>query len=301
MVPTLIPSDDIRVLHLELTTRCQASCPQCARMDPNSGYAQDHDLTLAKVQELIPESVVRGLDKMFACGNFGDPAAAQECLPIFQWFRQVNPKITLGMNTNGGLRDTKFWMSMGKLLSGELDYCVFSIDGMASSNDIYRRGVMWHRVILNAETFIKNGGRAHWDMLVFKHNEHHVDHCREHARKLGFVRFRTKVSSRFEERPVQFLSPPTGYQTVPHMGPIECHAKQERSIYVAATGEVLPCCFIGSEVFRMDQRLRHLCANPTELEASWSQDPHEVCTKFCATADSQTRFQNQFNEDTALC
>lgn len=301
MVPTLIPSDDIKVLHLELTTRCQASCPQCARMDPDSGYSQDHDLSLKKVQELFSEDFVKQLDKMFACGNFGDPVAAKDCIAIFRWFRQVNPNITLGLNTNGGLRDTQFWMQLGELLRGELDYCVFSIDGMASSNDVYRRGVMWHRVILNAETFIKNGGRAHWDMLVFKHNEHHVEHCREHARKLGFVRFRTKVSSRFEERPVAFLEPPKGYQPITHDGPISCHAKQERSIYVAATGDILPCCFIGSEVFRMDQRLQYLCQHPHELEQSWTQDAHAVCKKFCATTNDQTRFASQFNEDTALC
>jgi hypothetical protein len=301
MAPTLIPNEDIRVLHLELTTRCQASCAQCARMDPDMGYHTDHDLTLERIQQLLPVSFVQQLDKMFACGNFGDPAAAKECVEIFQWFRSINPNITLGMNTNGGLRDAKFWMAMGELLCGELDYCVFSIDGMASSNDIYRQGVMWHRVMLNAETFIKCGGRAHWDMLIFKHNEHHVDHCRDQARKLGFVRFRTKVSSRFQERPVKFLSPPTGYQFTAHTGPIECHAVREQSIYMAATGEILPCCFIGSEVFRMDARLGHLVKNPHELTASWKDNPHPVCTKFCATKNDQTRFESQFSEDTALC
>ena len=301
MVPTLIPYDDIRVLHLELTTRCQASCPQCARMDPDSGYSDDHDLTLSKVQQLFPVEFVQQLHKMFACGNFGDPAAARDCLEIFKWFRQVNPNIVLGLNTNGGLRDTRFWMEMGELLSGELDYCVFSIDGMASTNDIYRRGVMWHKVMLNADTFIKSGGRAHWDMLVFKHNEHHIEHCKEHARKLGFVRFRTKVSSRFQERPVVFLEPPTDHEPLLHDGAVACHALQEASVYVAATGEILPCCFIGSEVFRMDRRLAHLVKNPHELAASWTDNPHTVCKKFCSTANAQTRFANQFSEDTALC
>lgn len=301
MAPTLIPSEHIKVLHLELTTRCQASCAQCARMDPNMGYVRDHDLTLEKIQSVIPESLVQQLDKMFACGNFGDPAAAKECLEIFQWFRKVNPRIVLGMNTNGGLRDTKFWMQMGAVLCGELDYCVFSIDGMASTNDIYRSGVMWHRVMLNADSFIKAGGRAHWDMLVFKHNEHHVNNCREHAKKLGFVRFRTKVSSRFEERPVKFLAPPSDYQVPVFDGAIECHAEKEKSIYIAATGEILPCCFIGSEVFRMDPALRELVNDPAALAASWHTAPHAICSKFCATANEQTRFASQFNEDTALC
>jgi hypothetical protein len=160
---------------------------------------------------------------------------------------------------------------------------------------------MWHRVMLNAETFISAGGRAHWDMLVFQHNQHHVDTCREHARKMGFVRFRTKVSSRFQERPIKLLRPPKDFVPVVVSGPVDCHAVREQSIYMAATGEILPCCFIGSEVFRMDERLRQLVADPVALAASWKDDPHPVCTKFCATANDQTRFQSQFQEDTALC
>jgi hypothetical protein len=270
-------------------------------MDPDSGYTTDHDVDLVRIKSIFPEQFVRDLSKVFACGNFGDPCAARECLEIFRWFREVNPNITLGLNTNGALRDTRFWQNMGQLLSGELDYCVFSIDGMATTNDMYRQGVMWHRIMQNASAFITAGGRAHWDMLVFRHNQHQVDLCREHAVKLGFVRFRTKVSSRFQERPVKFLAPPKDFVPVTADGPVDCHAVREQSIYMAATGEILPCCFIGSEVFRMDERLRQLIADPVALAASWANNPHAVCTKFCATADKQTRFASQFQEDTALC
>jgi MoaA/NifB/PqqE/SkfB family radical SAM enzyme len=289
-----------KVLHLELTTRCNAACPQCDRVWPNSGYSRDHELTLTQVQELFPVEFVQGLDKMFACGTFGDPAAARECLSIFRWFREVNPNITLGMNTNGGLRDVEFWMELGKLMCNPLDYVVFSIDGMASTNDIYRKGVMWHRVMLNTETFIASGGRAHWDMLIFQHNQHHVTNCREHAKKMGFVRFRTKVSSRFADRPVKFLNPPKGFKAVTPTGPVQCHAAQEHSLYVAATGQILPCCFIGGEVFKMTEELRQLVDNPEDLVASWSTNPHPVCTRNCATHQSKTHFEQQFYEETAF-
>lgn len=300
MAPMLIPQNDIKVLHLELTTRCQASCAQCDRMIPDRGYSSDHDLTLAKVQELFSVEFVQQLDKMFACGTFGDPAAAKECLQIFQWFRSVNPDITLGMNTNGGLRDTKFWIELGQLLSGPKDYCVFSIDGMASTNDIYRRGVMWHRVMLNSEAFIKHGGRAHWDMLVFKHNEHHVDHCREHARKLGFVRFRSKISARHQEVPIAWLAPPTGSVLPDNSGPVQCHAQNERSIYVAATGKILPCCFFGGEVFRWTEQLQHMIDNPQQLIQSWNTNPLPICQHNCGTAAQKTSFEQQFVEETAF-
>jgi len=305
MAPTQIPFDinSVDVLHLELTTKCNASCPQCDRTDPHSGYSEDHDLSLSRIQEMFTEDQVRQLGKMFACGTFGDPAAARECLSIFRWFRSVNPDITLGMNTNGGLRTTDFWAELGQLMSGPLDYCVFSIDGMASTNAVYRQGVMWHKVMANAETFISAGGRAHWDMLVFEHNQHQVDLCREHAQKMKFVRFRTKVSNRFQERPVLFLDPPAGWeQPEPVVGPISCHALNERSLYVSATGHVLPCCFFGGEVFRWNKELRDSLSEPgfPKIVESWQKQPHKVCSRNCSSDNSGSFFQKQWAEETAF-
>jgi hypothetical protein len=269
-------------------------------MLPDRGYSQDHDLTLAKIQSMFSEDFVRQLDKMFACGTFGDPAAATECLEIFRWFRQVNPNITLGMNTNGGLRNTAFWKSMGTLLSGHRDYCVFSIDGMARTNDVYRQGVMWHKVMMNAEVFIESGGRAHWDMLIFDHNKQDLDSCREQAKHMGFVRFRSKISARHREVPIAWLKPPPGFQAPDNSGPIQCHAQKESSMYVAATGKILPCCFFGGEVFRWTPELENLVNDPVKISQSWSHDPVPVCQHNCGTSQQKTQFEQQFVEETAF-
>ena len=186
--------DNVKVLHLEPTSKCNAACPQCARW-LDDGFTLNPkltitDLKLHTIQEKLPIELVRQLDKMFMCGTYGDPAAHRDPISIYEWFREVNPQITLGMNTNGGLRNAQFWNKLGKILSNELDYCVFSIDGLDDTNHIYRRNVNYNRVILNAREFIAAGGRAHWDMLVFKHNEHQVDKCMQLARELGFVAFR---------------------------------------------------------------------------------------------------------------
>ena len=165
MAQTQTPFDPagINTLHLELTTRCNAECPQCARMDPRSGYRQDHELSLSQCQTMFTQGFVEQLDKMFSCGNFGDPAAAKDCFQIYQWFKSVNPRITLGMNTNGGLRTRFWWQEMADIMSGPLDYVVFSIDGLADTNHIYRRNVNWSTLMSNAEYYIAAGeiGRAH--------------------------------------------------------------------------------------------------------------------------------------------
>lgn len=295
--------ENIKVLHLELTTRCNASCPQCSRMDPALNYTEDHDLTLDRVKELFSEDFVRQLDKVFACGDFGDPAAAKNCLPILEWFREINPNITLGMNTNGGIRNTAFWTALGQLLNKPTDYVVFSIDGLEDTNHIYRVDVQWKKVMSAAKAFISAGGSAHWDMLVYEHNEHQVEECKKLAKDMGFTWFRCKVSSRFATRPVQFLNPPKSYATVHTNGPVKCHALEEKSLYVAATGKLMPCCFLGNEVFRLESPLRELVDEEdfVTLNATIKSNPIKLCQQFCGTHNSVTRLESQFRENIQLC
>ena len=51
---------------------------------------------------------------------------------------------------------------------------IFSLDGLEDTNHIYRVGVQFKKVMENTQAFINAGASAHWDMLVFKHNKHHV-------------------------------------------------------------------------------------------------------------------------------
>lgn len=294
----------IRVLHLEPTTVCNASCPQCARMDPNSYDHSQHasELRLAQLQQIVPEQLIKQLDKMFMCGNFGDPAAAKDTLQIYQYFRAVNPKIILGMNTNGGLRTRFWWQELASIMRGDLDYVVFSIDGLGDTNHVYRQDVNWELLMTNAETFISAGGHAHWDMLVYEHNQHQVDQCRQLAQRMGFTHFRTKVSDRFRERPIEFLQPPTGHQAKKSRGSIECHALQEQSVYVSANGMILPCCFFGSQVFQRQfdwagVDIRAVVSSFNNLPEQWATRPDVVCSRYC----TQSNWKDQWKSEEALC
>ena len=51
----------------------------------------------------------------------------------------------------------------------------------------------------NVRAFIKAGGDASWDMLVFKHNQDQVDECRQLSKSLGFVNFTFKNSARWSD------------------------------------------------------------------------------------------------------
>ena len=243
----------IKVLHLEPTDVCQLACPLCAReTDKEFKKSFKNHLTIPQIQQHLTNQEIKELDKMFMCGNYGDPVASKHTLDVYRWFRQINPDITLGMNTNGGLKTHSWWQALGQMLNRQRDYVVFSIDGLEDTNHIYRRNVDWQRLMSNVKSFIAAGGRAHWDMLIFRHNEHQVEQARQLAADMGFAEFRCKVSRRFGSIPVEYLQPPVKYQPDFHstddITEISCSAYNERSVYMDYKGNILPCCWIGSSV-----------------------------------------------------
>jgi hypothetical protein len=297
--------NNIKVLHLEPTTVCNAACPQCARENSNlyNDKLNRSVITLDYCKELFNIKFIKNLDKMFMCGNFGDPAANKESLDILRYFRKHNPSITLGMNTNGSIQNTKWWTEVGKLFSNPTDYVVFSIDGLEDTNHIYRRNVHWNKIIENATAFIQAGGSAHWDMLIFKHNEHQIDDAIAFAKDIGFSWFRSKVSKRFVTHPVEGIEAPVNF-TLPntYSDKIKCHVLKEQSIYVAGNGIKYPCCWIGSEAFNVDLDLKELLdtKNWQGLVDSWNKNPHKICSEACGVKNEKTSFESQWNKEIQL-
>ena len=285
----------IKVLHIEPTDVCQAACPLCAReTDSNFSKSSKHHLQIEHIQRHFTDRVIGRLEKMFMCGNYGDPAAGYYTMDIYRYFRQVNPNITLGMNTNGAVQSTFFWHALGQLFNQPNDYCVFSIDGLEDTNPVYRKNVNWEKLMSNAQAFIAAGGSAHWDMLVYKHNQHQVEECEQLARNMGFKWFRAKVSKRgFTDR----LEFPIGWQ-IPTIkqGPIKCHVLKEKSMYIDAQGRVSPCCWLGST------QKDFVKGDLKTVKLTWKTDtPNPVCASACSTNKNKTVFQDQWQREIQLC
>ena len=277
----------IKVLHLEPTDVCQAACPLCAReTDPAFNKKQQHHLTILHIQKHFSDRVIAGLDKVFMCGTYGDPAAAKYTMDIYRWVRQLNPVITLGMNTNGAIQNTFWWHELGRMFNQPRDYVVFSIDGLEDTNANYRRGVDWHKLMSNVDAYISAGGSAHWDMLVYQHNQHQVEECEQLARNMGFSWFRAKVSRRVLSN--SNLQTPTGWQMpVTGKGPIQCHVLKEKSAYIDAQGRLSPCCWLGGSQ-------NNIITDIKQVQTTWkSSTPNSTCQSACGTTDLQTSFSSQ--------
>jgi len=285
---------ELKVLHLESTDVCQLACPACAReTDLEFNKAQKNHLTVDQIQQHFSIDQVAKLNKMFMCGDYGDPAAGRHTLEIYRWFRSINPDVVLGMNTNGALQNVDWWQELAVIMNQPQDYVVFSIDGLEDTNHIYRVGCNWSKLMTNAQAFIQAGGSAHWDMLVYRHNQHQVDAAEQLARDMRFTWFRAKVS----KRPfVNQLGFPVGWiDPRENTGPIRCHALEEQSIYIDAQGRVSPCCWLGN-------RQSNFVTDFEMIKATWATDnPDPVCKRSCSTVANKTKFDTQWQREIQLC
>jgi MoaA/NifB/PqqE/SkfB family radical SAM enzyme len=284
-----------KILHIESTDVCQAACPQCLReVDVTFNKKIQHHLSLEQIKSLFSDDFIRGLDKMYMCGSYGDPAAGRHTIEIFKYFRSINPNIILGMNTNGSINDTQWWSELAKIINGIEDYVVFSIDGLEDTNHIYRKNVIWSKLIKNTQAFIAAGGAAQWDMLIFDHNKHQVESCQQLAKDLGFRIFRAKVSRRHTEYPVEFLKAPTGWKDPSITGNnIDCIALSEDSVYISAQGIVHPCCWLG---VNNGPDINEF----TNIKQSWTVNPHPICKKTCSKHELGNSFKNQWQREILL-
>ena len=185
--------EEVRQVHLELSSYCNSSCPTCPRnLDGGvvSPLLKPNSLSLDDIKTIMPPGFISQLESMNMCGNYGDPIMAKDLMEIVEYISNNNQNLDLIIHTNGGVRDEDFWLKFGKVMSAmPRAKVIFSIDGLEDTNHLYRIGVEWNRLITNTRAYIAGGGRAVWDFLVFAHNEHQINEARTLAKEMGFIDF----------------------------------------------------------------------------------------------------------------
>jgi MoaA/NifB/PqqE/SkfB family radical SAM enzyme len=192
--------ENIRNIHFEVSSLCNAECPVCNRRlsgGPKNPIMTERAVTLEQFKKWFPDDLLKQLDQLLLCGNYGDPMTAPDLIPILTYFREVNPYGTISMNTNAGGRDKKFWEDLSEVI-GEFGRVVFSVDGLEDTNHLYRKGVNWKKVMTAMTAFTSTKkARATWEFLVFEHNQHQIAEARELSKKLGMHEFWAKKAMGF--------------------------------------------------------------------------------------------------------
>jgi len=263
---------DLKTVHLEISTRCQASCPMCPRNyhggleNPNLKIA---DWTYADFIRIFDTDTLKQITGIYFCGNFGDPIMNDDLILMCQYLKDHAPTIDLRIHTNGGARSTRWWQALRQSLPDK-HVVIFALDGLEDTHHLYRIGTKYENVIRNASTFINEGGTAEWVFIKFKHNEHQVEEAERRSKQLGFARFAVKNTIRFIGEPKfsvldkngehkYYLEPPEtnqvilidrqaveNFNTWYKETEIECYAQVNKEIYIDAHRNLFPCCFLAS-------------------------------------------------------
>lgn len=302
----MFDANDIKFLQIELTNQCNAACPACAREIKDFNFDSKLDkseIGLDQFKKLFSAKFLKTIQKISFAGNYGDPIAAKDIYEIIDYIKRSNPLLEIGINTNGSLRNPDWWAKLGKLMRYSKDVVIWSIDGLEDTNHIYRKNTNWQKIMDNTDAFISAGGHAHWAMLIFDYNEHQVDQCMELSVTKGFEEFIGKVSNRhtieiyekaFPRRPKNFKSTDSVANNQ-----IKCPALSDKSIYISAHGNILPCCHFGSKQYLKNYSSSHpnllskidfdetklpvIIDSFNEIVKTWDTDtPVDVCKLVCS-------------------
>lgn len=269
--PIMISYNNIRSVHLEISSLCNARCPLCPRnfrgYNYNDGYIE-RNLTLDDAKTIFTPNFLNQLTNIRINGNFGDIVMNPQGPDIVEYFKSINPDLKITISTNGSARSEEFW----KRLAGvaDIDFC---IDGLVDTHELYRQNTDWSTVLKNAEIVIKNNGIANWKFIIFDHNKHQLKDCEKLSKELGFSRFKVidhgrntgpvydnngnlvHIMGNYKGEtsfPILFHKKQTDLVLLEDILPnrdvknnINCEVKNNFEIYIASTGEVYPCCFTG--------------------------------------------------------
>lgn len=248
-------------------------CPDCPRNFRGVDIIDHYPLcevSLEQFKKIFPMEFLKQITDFLINGNYGDFITAKDALGIVQYIKECNPRTQIRISTNAS-GQPKIWSDLAKT-NAEV---FFRLDGLKDTHHLYRQLTDWDLIIDNAKKFIASGGNAVWTMIVFSHNRHQIDACKELSTQLGFRKFRlidnpegtrnvfpvfTKdkklshivgnydqsvewetVYGKYQEsisRPESALRYVTEKQ-------VQCKALSLGEIYVSANGEVSPCCWTG--------------------------------------------------------
>lgn len=307
----------IENLHIELTNRCNAGCPSCARTGNFPGFVSKtvfssglHDLSLDDIKSICEQ--LPKVKKINLCGNFGDPAVAPEFKEIVQYLNSKNIRTII--STNGAPRNTEYWKKIA-LKNVRVSFC---IDGDENTNHLYRIGTNYHKIINNAKAFIKAGGYARWVFIPFEHNEHVIEKCRKISKDLGFKEFNIRKSYRvtnLNPKSKVKINLPKNKKYINAVATsnkkhkcISCQVSINNEMYVSCNGDIYPCCWWGgyfwNQKFLKEKNNYNYLVNfennfkkksikdilnsyieKTDVyELIWEHKKFNVCNKHCGTA-----------------
>ena len=183
-VPLAPYSAILPIAWVDLSTYCNAGCPQCHRTGVSTGKKVEW---LPLIQWSL-ECFKRRFDYMGSikefefCGSWGDPVMNKDLLEICRYIIE-NSNANVSINTNGSIRDESWWWELGSVGRERLKV-VFDVDGTTQEmHEKYRQNTSLEKIKNNMIMLSQTPAKIKVHTILFKHNEKHCQAIRDMIEK----------------------------------------------------------------------------------------------------------------------
>lgn len=300
--PTVAWKPENLSLFLNVTTACQASCPQCGRTDVKTGKPHRWLQPLTKWSPDQFRAALVGSEDIIShlefCGNWGEPALLHDDLIKMIEYALDNTKATISIRTNGSVWHTDWWYRLGNMHERITTY--FAIEGLTQDmHSFYRQGTKLSHVLSNMKAYSKGSrGKAIAFVILFEHNENYWQEIGQLSRDNGAyevnwlwsnARFRKKGELTFfsEKNEILTLRPPSEFTLLKlnmlrevvsdktfnaPSETINCSWSKHNFIAINPDGQVVPCCFVSEILYNERLYKKH----PDTIIQQYPKDEQNV-------------------------
>lgn len=265
-------------LDIELTTHCNARCPQCSRTNEKDRVQKRQWLELTSVDintfaKWFPADMINNVKNFHFSGTYGDPGMCKDLDKIVDYILVNSERSSVSINTNGSMRDSQWWWSLGAKAGKRLKI-IFDIDGIDQEmHSFYRRGTDLQTVIDNMEAVLDTNAKVSVLTVLFKHNQHYLEDIQNMCRKLGVEKFEVVEGNNFQAGNSYMFVDEDGNQQVLEQvqrniddsnrinrrvrdhrfnqrakdyNNIDCISIKSKNLKISSMGMVTPCCYLSN-------------------------------------------------------
>ncbi|MDB4341453.1 radical SAM protein [bacterium] len=235
-------TDTLEWIDIELTSFCNIRCKGCFReLSTHADKILNKTyLDITTIKEKFKKEMFPNIKIINFCGSVDEPTSHPQFFEIVKHFASWDCHINVA--TNGSLRSEKWWEDLAKILPSS-HRVTWGIDGSDELSEVYRQGSNFKKVEKNFRSFIKAGGSANWQFIVFEHNEHQLEIARTRATEEGFHAFQTIYSHRKDTKDVKPKQVDSKESSC-----ISCKYANQKRIFVNHMGNVIPCCHLNAKM-----------------------------------------------------
>jgi hypothetical protein len=217
------------------------ACPACPRTWFSEKFNRPFpkfDLDNRALSQFLMCDAGKKINHFLLEGNHGDSIYYPKLFEFMDYWRASK---SFTIVTAGSNRSEQWWRDFSSKLTDK-DVIIFSIDGDASTNHLYRTNSDWTSVINGLKIAAQSPAKVVWRTILFKTNEHQIDALKQLAEQYGADEFVLELTHRFGDdekfKPNKFVD-----FDVELADNISAKCKDYKMLYISAEGYIAPCCW----------------------------------------------------------